>query len=145
MVQSNATQANEPVLDRARVRVCAESVGASERCLEASVQYAKERIQFGKPLAHQQAIRRHVVEPLPVQAVDEAFVHLALRLGELLDPLPAGQHAALGNDLTDEEEADQTHHQGDGEAGAARGGGDSQRSRCTDRTGASPARRGTGG
>ena len=54
----------EAVLDRARVMICAESVGAAERCLEASVQYAKERVQFGKPIGVNQAIKHKCADML---------------------------------------------------------------------------------
>jgi alkylation response protein AidB-like acyl-CoA dehydrogenase len=54
----------ERVLDRARVMICAESVGAAERCLEESVQYAKERVQFGKPIGVNQAIKHKCADML---------------------------------------------------------------------------------
>ena len=37
----------ERILDRARVMICAEMVGGTEKCLEDSVRYAKERMVFG--------------------------------------------------------------------------------------------------
>jgi alkylation response protein AidB-like acyl-CoA dehydrogenase len=57
-------KALEAVLDRARVMICAESVGAAERCLEESVQYAKERVQFGKPIGVNQAIKHKCADML---------------------------------------------------------------------------------
>ncbi len=60
----DAGSALERVLDRARVRICAESVGAAERCLEASVQYAKQRVQFGKPIGDNQAIKHNCADML---------------------------------------------------------------------------------
>jgi alkylation response protein AidB-like acyl-CoA dehydrogenase len=52
------------VLDRARVMICAEMVGGAEKCLEDSVQYAKERIQFGKPIGVNQAIKHKCADML---------------------------------------------------------------------------------
>jgi alkylation response protein AidB-like acyl-CoA dehydrogenase len=45
-----------------RIRQAASGVGAAQYCIDASVQYAKERITFGKPLAERQAIQFPLVE-----------------------------------------------------------------------------------
>ncbi len=52
------------VLDRGRVMICAEMIGGAEKCLEDSVQYAKERIQFGKPIGVNQAIKHKCADML---------------------------------------------------------------------------------
>jgi alkylation response protein AidB-like acyl-CoA dehydrogenase len=52
------------VLDRGRVMICAEMVGGAEKCLEDSVKYAKERIQFGKPIGVNQAIKHKCADML---------------------------------------------------------------------------------
>jgi alkylation response protein AidB-like acyl-CoA dehydrogenase len=44
-------------LDESRAGVGAAAVGIARAALEAAVSYAKERVQFGKPLAAQQAIQ----------------------------------------------------------------------------------------
>lgn len=44
-------------LDRAAVALSAEQVGGAQRCLDMSVQYSKERIQFGRPIGSFQAIK----------------------------------------------------------------------------------------
>ncbi len=46
----------------ARTRVGAWGVGGAQRCLDLGVAYAKERVTFGKPLAHRQAIQWMLVE-----------------------------------------------------------------------------------
>lgn len=43
-------------LDGGRMGVAAQSIGVAQACLEESIKYAKERKQFGKPLAKFQAI-----------------------------------------------------------------------------------------
>jgi len=43
-------------LDGGRIGVAAQSVGIAQAALEAAIKYAKERVQFGKPIASQQAI-----------------------------------------------------------------------------------------
>jgi butyryl-CoA dehydrogenase len=44
-------------LDGGRIGIASQSVGLAQACLDASVHYAKERIQFGRPIAQFQAIR----------------------------------------------------------------------------------------
>ena len=44
-------------LDGGRIGIASQSVGLAQACLDASVGYAKERIQFGRPIAQFQAIR----------------------------------------------------------------------------------------
>jgi acyl-CoA dehydrogenase len=44
-------------LDLGRLGLSAHAVGAAQRLLEASVEYAKTRVQFGKPIAVHQAIQ----------------------------------------------------------------------------------------
>ncbi len=45
------------VLDRGRLTMGAVCVGAAQRLLELSVAHAKQRVQFGKPIAEQQAVQ----------------------------------------------------------------------------------------
>ncbi len=44
-------------LDHSRVGIAAQSVGIHQRALELAVSYAKERVQFGVPIAEHQAIQ----------------------------------------------------------------------------------------
>lgn len=43
-------------LDGGRIGVAAQSVGIAQAALEAAIKYSKERVQFGKPIANNQAI-----------------------------------------------------------------------------------------
>jgi alkylation response protein AidB-like acyl-CoA dehydrogenase len=45
-----------------RIRQAASGVGAAQYCIDASVQYARERVTFGKPLATNQAIQFPLAE-----------------------------------------------------------------------------------
>jgi alkylation response protein AidB-like acyl-CoA dehydrogenase len=47
----------ERLVDRAKVALCAEMCGGAQRVLEMSVEYAKVREQFGKPIGSFQAIQ----------------------------------------------------------------------------------------
>ncbi|HKJ25861.1 MAG TPA: acyl-CoA dehydrogenase family protein [Myxococcota bacterium] len=52
-----AAPALREILDRAFVALAAEQVGGAQRCLDMSVAYAKERVQFGRPIGSFQAIK----------------------------------------------------------------------------------------
>jgi alkylation response protein AidB-like acyl-CoA dehydrogenase len=47
------------ILEKATVALCAQMVGGAEATLEMSVNYAKERVQFGRPIGAFQAIQHH--------------------------------------------------------------------------------------
>jgi len=49
----------ERSLERAMVAKCAEMVGAGQKVLEMTVEYAKVRVQFGKPIGTLQALQHH--------------------------------------------------------------------------------------
>jgi alkylation response protein AidB-like acyl-CoA dehydrogenase len=51
-------------LDRALVMICAEMLGGAQQCLEASVEYAVQRVQFGKPIGVNQAIKHKCADML---------------------------------------------------------------------------------
>jgi alkylation response protein AidB-like acyl-CoA dehydrogenase len=97
----------EETLGRATVALAFEQVGGAEKCLEMSVEYAKARVQFGRPIGSFQAIKhkcadmlvavesaksaayyagwavtadddeRHIVAPLAKSYCSEAFFHCA--------------------------------------------------------------------
>ncbi len=49
-------------LQRACVALAAEQVGGAQRCLEMSVEYAKVRVQFGRPIGSFQAIKHRCAD-----------------------------------------------------------------------------------
>ncbi|MBI2854128.1 MAG: acyl-CoA/acyl-ACP dehydrogenase [Chloroflexi bacterium] len=49
----------EDLLCRAAVAKCAEMVGGAQQVLDMTVQYAKDRVQFGQPIGSFQAIQHH--------------------------------------------------------------------------------------
>lgn len=44
-------------LDTGRIGIAAQATGIAQACMDESIAYSKERIQFGKPIARQQAIQ----------------------------------------------------------------------------------------
>ncbi len=51
--------ARRTLVDLARVILAAEAVGMARECTEQAAAYAKERIQFGRPIAMFQAVKHH--------------------------------------------------------------------------------------
>ncbi len=51
-------------LDQASVLLAAESTGGAERCLDAAVEHARSRIQFGRPIGSFQAIKHKCADVL---------------------------------------------------------------------------------
>lgn len=56
-VEGEAWPALSRTLDLAAIALAAEQVGGAQRCLDMSVAYAKERVQFGRPIGSFQAIK----------------------------------------------------------------------------------------
>jgi len=59
---ADAGAALEDALDIGRIALCAEAVGAMERLIDMTVEYMKQRRQFGRPLSSFQALRHRVVD-----------------------------------------------------------------------------------
>jgi alkylation response protein AidB-like acyl-CoA dehydrogenase len=75
----------ERVLDRALVLISAEMLGGAERCLETSVEYAKQRVQFGKPIGVHQAIKHKCADMLfAVEAARSITYYAAWALSQRL-------------------------------------------------------------
>ncbi|MFJ4840753.1 acyl-CoA dehydrogenase family protein [Streptomyces sp. NPDC088746] len=73
-----AGTALEEALDLAAVALAAEQTGGAERCLELSVEYAKTREQFGRPIGAFQAIKHKCADMLlEVQAAKAAVEYAA--------------------------------------------------------------------
>jgi alkylation response protein AidB-like acyl-CoA dehydrogenase len=54
----------ERILDHVSVCLAAEMVGGAGRCLDMAVQYAKDRVQFGRPIGQFQAIKHRCADML---------------------------------------------------------------------------------
>jgi alkylation response protein AidB-like acyl-CoA dehydrogenase len=60
----DATDSLTRVLARTAVALAAEQVGGAQRCMEMSVEYAKTRYQFGRPIGSYQAIKHRCANML---------------------------------------------------------------------------------
>ena len=78
------------VLDLAAVALAAEQVGGAQFCLEMAVQYAKDRVQFGRPIGSFQAIKHKCADMLlEVESAKSAAYYAGWCASELNDELPS--------------------------------------------------------
>ena len=78
------------VLDLAAVGLAAEQVGGAQACLDASVEYAKVRVQFGRPIGSFQAIKHKCAAMLlEVESAKSAAYYAGWCAAEMNDELPA--------------------------------------------------------
>ncbi len=76
-VQSEQTEAlgTDPgIADTAAILLAAEQIGAAERCLELTVEYAKSRVQFGRPIGSFQALKHRMADLYVAIAAARAVV-----------------------------------------------------------------------
>jgi alkylation response protein AidB-like acyl-CoA dehydrogenase len=60
--------------DSAAILLAAEQIGAAERCLELTVEYAKSRVQFGRPIGSFQALKHRMADLYVAIAAARAVV-----------------------------------------------------------------------
>ena len=78
------------VLDLAAVGLAAEQVGGAQFVLEMAVQYAKDRIQFGRPIGSFQAIKHKCADMLlEVESAKSAAYYAGWCAAEMNDELPS--------------------------------------------------------
>ncbi|MGE0220227.1 acyl-CoA dehydrogenase family protein [Mycolicibacterium sp.] len=83
------------VLDLAAVGLAAEQVGGMQRVLEMAVQYAKDRVQFGRPIGSFQAIKHKCADMLlEVESAKSAAYHAAACAADSSDELPSAASLA---------------------------------------------------
>jgi alkylation response protein AidB-like acyl-CoA dehydrogenase len=77
------------VLNIATVALCAEMVGGAQRVLDMSVAYAKERVQFGRPIGSFQAIKHKCADMmLQVESAKSAAYYAAWAVDEDVSEAP---------------------------------------------------------
>ncbi|MHB1128232.1 MAG: acyl-CoA dehydrogenase family protein [Bacillota bacterium] len=67
----------EKVIQKAAVALAAETVGGAERATEIAVQYSKERIQFGKPIGTNQALKHKAADMIVAIENDRSAAYYA--------------------------------------------------------------------
>ncbi|MEV7890807.1 acyl-CoA dehydrogenase family protein [Streptomyces sp. NPDC002817] len=86
--EGDATGYLRTVTDLAAVALAAEQIGGAQACLDAAVEYAKVRVQFGRPIGSFQAVKHKCADMLlKVEGARSAAYHAmstaATRTGEL--------------------------------------------------------------
>ncbi len=77
------------VLNIATVGLCAEMIGGAQRVLDISVAYAKERVQFGRPIGSFQAVKHKCAEMmLQVESAKSAAYYAAWAVDEDVPEAP---------------------------------------------------------
>ena len=78
------------VLDLAAVALAAEQVGGAQRCLDMAVEYAKVRVQFGRPIGSFQAIKHKCADMLlEVESAKSAAYYAGWCAAEMNEELPS--------------------------------------------------------
>jgi alkylation response protein AidB-like acyl-CoA dehydrogenase len=91
-LKSEETQdigADPGLADSAAILLAAEQIGAAERCLELTVEYTKDRVQFGRPIGSFQALKHRMADLYVTVAAAKAVVSDACE-----DPTPTNAATA---------------------------------------------------
>jgi alkylation response protein AidB-like acyl-CoA dehydrogenase len=80
-------------LDHSRLGIAAQAVGIHQRALELAVEYARERRQFGKPIAEHQAVQMELAQMATELAAARALTRAAAALADDGSP-EAGRFAS---------------------------------------------------
>jgi alkylation response protein AidB-like acyl-CoA dehydrogenase len=87
--EGGAGAALSKTLDLAAVALAAEQVGGAQKCLEMAVEYAKVRVQFGRPIGSFQAIKHKCADMLlEVESAKSAAYYAGWAAAEDSDELP---------------------------------------------------------
>ena len=81
-------------LDGGRLGVAAQSIGVAQGCLDEAIKYAKERKQFGRPIAKFQAISFMIADMATKLAAAKELVYNAAILKDKNDP-QAGMYCSM--------------------------------------------------
>ena len=85
-------------IDRAAILHCARSLGGARRVLEMTVDYAKQRVQFGRAIATFQAVQHACADM--AMAIDSARLATYEAITRLEDGEPADKEISLAKTLT---------------------------------------------
>ena len=81
------------ILDVGRIGIAAQALGIAEAALEAATDYAKERVQFGKPIAAQQGVGFKLADMATAVEAARLLVYRAAQLRA--EGLPCGKEASM--------------------------------------------------
>lgn len=85
-------------LDVGRIGIAAQALGIAEAALEAATGYAKDRVQFGKPIAAQQGVGFKLADMATAVEAAKLLVYRAAQLRA--EGLPCGKEASMAKLFT---------------------------------------------
>ena len=77
------------MVDDGAVALCAETLGSMQQAFDLAVEYAKDRVQFDRPIATFQAIKHKAAEMLERIELSRVGVHYAAWASQVDDPVRA--------------------------------------------------------
>ncbi|WP_280420504.1 acyl-CoA dehydrogenase family protein [Nocardia carnea] len=83
----------QAALDLTLVLIAAEQVGIAQQCHDAAVQWAKERIQFDRPIGQFQAVKHRLVDLLMELELARSALDVATVAGDDYLAAPTAEHA----------------------------------------------------
>jgi alkylation response protein AidB-like acyl-CoA dehydrogenase len=90
LADTNNFEMMSTILDLAAVGLAAEQVGGAQFVMEMAVQYAKDRVQFGRPIGSFQAIKHKCADMLlEVESAKSAAYYAGWCAAEMNDELPS--------------------------------------------------------
>ncbi|KKD06297.1 acyl-CoA dehydrogenase family protein [Streptomyces sp. WM6386] len=93
--EGDATGYLRTVTDLAAVALAAEQIGGAQACLDAAVEYAKVRVQFGRPIGSFQAVKHKCADMLlKIESARSAAHHAMAVAAEGADELPVAAAVA---------------------------------------------------
>ncbi|MGW6458329.1 acyl-CoA dehydrogenase family protein [Streptomyces sp. NPDC055078] len=94
-VDGGAGRGLERALDLAAVALAGEQIGGAELCLESAVAYAKERVQFGRPIGSFQAVKHKLADMfMDVESAKSAARYAAWQAANDTDELGSAASVA---------------------------------------------------
>lgn len=72
--ETKAIGTDPGIADAAAILLAAEQIGAAERCLDLTIEYAKSRVQFGRPIGSFQALKHRMADLYVAIATAHAVV-----------------------------------------------------------------------
>ncbi len=94
---SGMTEAIERLLDRGAIAITAEMIGSSEAAHALTVQYAKDRVQFGSPIGRFQGVKHPLAEGyVDIESMKSLLYHAAWALDASPEEVPQSASKAKG-------------------------------------------------
>jgi alkylation response protein AidB-like acyl-CoA dehydrogenase len=90
----------QKIIDRAALAKCCEMLGGAQKVLEMTINYAKERVQFGHPIGSFQAIQHHCARMVTDVDGSRLSTYQAARM--LSGGLPCAKEVAIAKAWTSE-------------------------------------------